>query len=61
MEKPENKPLSDFLRMVDEAHPELQRTPIQIGTADDGEPLGIIVWKARSEKGTEHTKTPASV
>ncbi len=50
MKKPESKPLNDFLGMVDEAHPELQRTAIQIGTGDDGEPLGIIVWEAHNEK-----------
>ncbi len=61
MKKPESKPLNDFLGMVDEAHPELQRTAIQIGTGDDGEPLGIIVWKARSERGGQHVKTPVSV
>ena len=58
MENPENKPLNDFLKVIDKAHPELQRTAIQIGTTEDGEPLGIIVWKrARHEKGQEHTQT----
>ena len=59
MEKPENKPLNDFLGMIDKATG-LERTAIQIGTSDDGEPLGIIVWEARPASAGQHAKTPVS-